>query len=721
MNKKTYLTKANKPVNSESVFFLKAAFIIILACLLCEVFVFNARHFITNWSDDQIDMLSAECRLFNMVFNIQNGLYVPEGEGRPQIVSFNINKRVDTVYIDAVFSDYENARMQSFRISYNCNEDHSVRTTDTFYVIKGVEESKYVTLQTSGEVSQINLSYGNQNPIAAIRGVTLNKPVPLKISWPRLVLFSITAFFIVVIKRKKLFSLPLISNSKGQKILTFGIMLVFSAFLFMLMLFTKPFSLKRPFKENFANEPRDQYNAEIVDAILDGHAYLNIEPSKEFLALRNPYDYGERGFGNIFYLWDTVYYNGKFYSYFGIVQVLVLALPYKLITGHYIPTRVAVFIFSALAGVFLMLIWRRLVFRYMEKMPLGMYALGQFTVAMCSVLSFLLLRPSFYEVAISAALFFTALGFWLVLGNSAGKRARWIEITIGSLCMALATGCRPTYMFFLLLIPVVLFEELKELWNDKKRFLGLCACVAVPCIFVACSLMWYNYIRYGSVFEFGANYQLAGVNVKDTYSINPMAKLTKILIGLYCYLVPSFDIRASFPFVYLKRIETGLVFKSYLWIGATMGLIALPVTWFISGIGMVKKIIGKQRKPILNLLIAMISLGFLQIFIIMLLVSVTPRYCVDFFWLFVLVGLFCAYFIYEEMAKCQERMIQIQQHISFNLCEMISMVINTVMIISILLMFLVTLSGDDEGLFLIWNNNPAIYYSIQRLLGFNTW
>ena len=726
MSEINYSTNTDKPVKSEHAFFLKAAFIIILACLLCEVFLFNVRHFVTHWGDDQIDMGSPECRLSNIGYDREYGLFAPTGEGLPEIAFLNINKRVVTVYIDTVFFDDEYPRMQSFEINYG-SEEHSNRTTTLFYVINGVEESKYVTLHTYGKVSHIRLMYGgNQDPKAAIKGVTLNKPVPLKIFWPRVFLFSIAAFCIVVIKRKKLFSLPLRGGSRWQNALTASIMLAFTAYLFMLMLLSAPFSFKRPFKENFTIDPEGRYNAEIVDAILDGHAYLNIEPMEELKALKNPYDWGERIAANAHATWDYVYYNGKTYLYFGIVPVLVLSLPYKLLTGRYIPTRVAVFIFSALAGIFLMLIWRRLVFRYMKKMPLGMYALGQLTVAMCSMLTSLTksgpTEEKVYDVAISSALFFTASGLWLILGNSAGgKNKRCIEIAAGSLCMALAVGCRPTYIFFLLLIPVVLFEELKGLWNNKKRFFGLCACVAAPTTLVACGLMWYNYIRFESVFEFGFNYAIVDTYVKAAYFLNPIGMLEKILIGIYCFLVPSFGYKASFPFLYLKEIKLGSAFKTYITIFPTIGLIELPVTWFISGIGMVKRIIDKQRKPIFHLAITMISLGFLQIALMMLTIgAVTYRYCVDFFWLFVLSGLFCAYFIYKEMTKYQKRITQIRQQLSLNLCEMTSMAINTTMIISILLVFFVSFSGWDENHDWIWGLNPAFFYFIQQLLGFNT-
>jgi len=702
-----------KPVEDESRFYLKAAFFIISICILFEIFIFNGRHFITHWGDGQIDMDNTEWYPVNMLTNDHYGL-VPTGEGTPEIVFPNINKRVVTVYIDPVFSDDENARVQSFHINYG-SEEHSNRTTVAFKVIKGVEESKYVTLYPSGKVSHISLIYGGQYVTAGVRGVTLNKPVPLKIFWPRVLLFSIAPFCIVAIKRKRLFSLPLKSDLAWQNKMTTGIMAAFIAFLFMLMLFTLPFSSKRPLKENFANEPKDQYNAYVVDAILDGRTNLNIEGSEKFLAQDNLYEIWDPVFG------DHVYYNGKLYSYFGIVQVLVLALPYKIITGRYIPTRVAIFIFSSLAGIFLMLIWRRLAFRYMKNMTLGIYALGQFTVAMCSMLSFLLIRPYAYEAAISSALFFTALGFWLILGNSTAKKNRWVEIAVGSLCMALAVGCRPTYLFFFPLIPVVLYKELKELWNDKKRFLGLCTCVGVPYTFVGCGLMWYNYIRFGSVFDFGMAYMLSSFNGNASRP-NPIATLIKFIIGFFSFLRPSFGVSASFPFLYLSSIESRLAYKSYFYNSAALGLLALPVTWFVFGIGIVKKIIGKERKQIFHFITAIILIGILQLLMTTFISGVViNRYTVDFFWVFVLSSLFCAYFIYEGMAKYQEQITQAQGHVSLNLPEITAKIIYITMIISILLVFLLTLSGDGEGYAMFLNNNPAALFTLQRLLGFNTW
>jgi len=540
---------------------------------------------------------------------------------------------------------------------------------------------------------------------------------------PRVLLFSTIAFCIVVIKRKKLFSLPLKSDSRGQNILTAGIMLAFISFLFMLMLLTAPFSLKQPFSKNFAYEPEDQYNAEIVDAILEGHAYLNIEPSQELLALKNPYDEAERTAARVYPPWDHVYYNGKLYSYFGIVQVLVLALPYKLVTGHYIPTRVAVFIFSALASVFLMLIWRRLVFRYMVKMPLGMYVLGQFAVSICSMVTFLVNLPRFYENAVASALFFTTMGIWMVLGSTEHEKINKILLTLGSLCMALAVGCRPTYVFFLFLIPVLLFRHLKEIWNNKKYFLKLCACVVAPSAFVASGLMWWNLIRFGSVFNFGVDYQVSGHYVKGINLLNPLGKTWRAFIVFFCHLVPSFRITASFPFIYLSRVDTTLAFKGFIYVTPVMGLLALPVIWPLLGINILRKNIDEQTRPIFHLCIAMTCFGFIQILLISSGVGgsgVVTRYTADFFWLFVFSGLISFYLLWNNTKEAYLYLSKLPDIKHINLPDIVQRLIYIGIMASVILVFLSTFGGGESGS-MIWNYNPSIYYYFQRLLGFNTW
>ena len=69
--------------------------------------------------------------------------------------------------------------------------------------------------------------------------------------------------------------------------------------------------------------------------------------------------------------WDTAYYNGKYYCYFGILPVLVYYLPYYLLTGEAFPTFAGILINTAciIAGVIFLL--DRLVKKYFQRVSLG--------------------------------------------------------------------------------------------------------------------------------------------------------------------------------------------------------------------------------------------------------------------------------------------------------------------------------------------------------------
>ena len=75
------------------------------------------------------------------------------------------------------------------------------------------------------------------------------------------------------------------------------------------------------------------YSKNFVDALANGSIALLEEPSDEFKNLENPYDAQERASldREKDYIWDTAYYNGKQYVYFGILPMLISFLPYYFI------------------------------------------------------------------------------------------------------------------------------------------------------------------------------------------------------------------------------------------------------------------------------------------------------------------------------------------------------------------------------------------------------
>lgn len=72
----------------------------------------------------------------------------------------------------------------------------------------------------------------------------------------------------------------------------------------------------------------------MAQSVLDGNLYLEFDDIDPGLAeLDNPYDPQIREDTGVSVHWDSAYYNGKYYMYFGIVPVLLVFAPYLAITG----------------------------------------------------------------------------------------------------------------------------------------------------------------------------------------------------------------------------------------------------------------------------------------------------------------------------------------------------------------------------------------------------
>ena len=123
--------------------------------------------------------------------------------------------------------------------------------------------------------------------------------------------------------------------------------------------------------------------------------------------------------------------------------------------------------------------------------------------------------------------------------------------------MALVAGCRPQFLvgsFFCFPIFYSYFKDKKLFTKENiKNIILFC----IPYIIVAIGLMYYNYARFGSIFDFGANYNL---------TTNDMTKrgfvLGRIPLGIYTYLFEPLNFSHEFPFIKPSVIETNYLGKT---------------------------------------------------------------------------------------------------------------------------------------------------------------
>ena len=184
---------------------------------------------------------------------------------------------------------------------------------------------------------------------------------------------------------------------------------------------------------------------------------------------------------------------------------------------------------------------------------------------------FLLTRPSFYEVAISAGYCFVMAGFLLIAHSLEPDFPRAASLLSAGLCFGLAVGCRPNFA-----LPAILMVLLAA-WRIRAHKTRALAFVA-PVVLCGVLLAAYNYARFQNPFEFGGHYLLAnGVENRGSFFA-----LAKIVPALYYLLFAPPWIAFHHPFVsptdsvsFFARLPKGFS------VGPTIGLLwVAPVALF---------------------------------------------------------------------------------------------------------------------------------------------
>ena len=382
--------------------------------------------------------------------------------------------------------------------------------------------------------------------------------------------------FAIFNKRSFLFKENVSLNSTFKKGIELSIMLV------TILVLQLPMGLSNSWN-GVNNNHHDQYEL-LADSFLEGHLYLDYDVDPKLEALSNPYDYQVRKLNDISVHWDSAYFEGHYYVYFGVVPVILLFLPFKLITGMSLPTIIATrfFVIFIVLGIFFLLkMLQRLFFK---KLPASLVSLLSVTVSVLSVW-YILDAPELYCTAISCGLAFQIWSFYFFIHGVFLQKKNWKVIKdaiLGSLCGALVWGSRPTIgLASLAVIPFIIIYVKKFRAGDyevggRVEVCGEAACengdlvspaaskaagrgpvtilrnlciAALPYLLVALALMLYNYLRFHNPFEFGQSYQMTVTDQSAYGNIFKRFNLIDVLNGLVYNFISFKTIKESFPFV----------------------------------------------------------------------------------------------------------------------------------------------------------------------------
>lgn len=402
------------------------------------------------------------------------------------------------------------------------------------------------------------------------------------------------------------------------------------------------------------NSPTQYYSIMVqqFDALQKGQLELDYPTDTPYFEGEdNPYDVSQRrqdeNFGSPY--WDHVYYNGKFYSYFGLAPILVFYYPYYWITKT-LPTDAATsFFFSVLSITFCFMLIRRFISCFHIKAGMIYVFLAFLTLPAASHLFLMQSSTDFYYISFSAVNAFLLLFLYTSLAayeNRATKRGILWYVASG-LALGLSAASRPTTVIpiFLLILPLylhVLWD--KNITNIQKG--KLVGGFSLPVCIIAALMMWYNAARFGSPFDFGVAHQITVSDIHYNHlSISP----SRIAACLHQYWFLPLNLSETFPYISFPY-TTSHLYGNYTWSGySSIAVFAMPLNFAL----LLLPALVRSCKPLYQK--AMLILGFIGGFLILYvdfcLGGVHIRYACDTSLLFAILSLIVLCFLMNRLRK----------------------------------------------------------------------
>jgi hypothetical protein len=279
----------------------------------------------------------------------------------------------------------------------------------------------------------------------------------------------------------------------------------------------------------------------LARAFVRGQLYLPVKPQPELLALRNPW---ADPINEPYRLLDAVLYQRHYYLYHGAVPVLLLFVPWHLLTGHDLPENFAAFLFALAGYAFLSALFIQVLSHLSSGVPVTVVTLCLLALGIGQSVPYMLHRALLYEVAIAGGFCCVSAGFYFLFRWLAASASRALWAGLSGLSFGLAIGCRPhqglaavSAFGLLLLFPDPGTRFLQRF--TRKDVIAFCLPVIACCL----GILAYNYARFGNPLEFGLRFQLG----ESSYQ-NVRLAMVNVVPGLYYLLLCPPDLVAEFPF-----------------------------------------------------------------------------------------------------------------------------------------------------------------------------
>lgn len=666
---------------------LLTVILMLIVSVFVEIFICNFRY-LESLNFKHIENYSVEVSPYLKSLGQNKYLITSEEDEQNYFEISQINDEVKNIYLDIDIVNYDHYKVDTLSLDDGWSSWWYWNSRRC--IANNFESSKYLRFHSGGKTQALrfNIADLKTNDIIQLNDIRLNVVRPLLFSKLRfLIIFGICLIFYVFRSKSKYYSIRL-DNSNKQK---FIIMLA----VIVQALILCGMSLRDPV---YIKETQAHYTeyAVFAHSLADGKVYFDYEVSDSLMNMKNPYDRLARSVEGVSYLWDHCYFQGKYYMYFGIVPEMIFFLPYYLVTGNDLFCFQPMLFINILISLGVFLLLYEIIYRYRLKVPLIVYLLSSFSMSMGMGTIYLCNIPNTYTIAIASGLLFSIWGlfFWISSKSKSGEINKF-RLFLGSLCIALIAGCRPQMICVSFSAFVIFWEEIKGIFTRKTE-LRLLIIALSPFVFVACFLMYYNFIRFGSALDFGANYNL---------TTNDMTKrgfeLDRIGGGIFYLIFQTPNVISIFPFIKETSYETsylGIVINDPIYggiISTNLLLLCSLVPSFF------REYVIDRKLYILSVVFTIIA--FLVCSIDANGAGIVSRYIADFGFLFFLSAFI---FIYSKCSYDieQDRSNKLFLRIIVFLC-----------FLSLLYNLFLAFTLDSYALI---QNNPNLFYKISTLVQF---
>lgn len=393
-----------------------------------------------------------------------------------------------------------------------------------------ISGTKVIRINPSGNLTSLRItSIGGNHPEGTIE-LQANAPIPFSVGKKRILAMTAIIFVGFAIS----LSSPLARkryNSEKSFPLAIGAISALGLLLFCMVSATPTGTP--------GYEHHHQYY-ELAQALASGQTSLLAKPSPELLALDNPYDTAARISSGAVYLWDHAYFNGKYYVYFGVLPAIVYYLPFYLVTsGGELPNWIAVGISYALFSTGLIFLLFNICKKWFPEASQASFLLCFVTLILGSWAFPGAQNPDLYNVPISLGLACSAWGLAFLVKAVTPYKVNLQSACLGATLLSLTILCRPQMLIFGVVAITLAIFTLRDPMARNSNAKAICVAL-IPVAITGLAAGIYNYSRFGSPFDFGANYNL---------TTNDMThrgwNIERLPLAFFAYLIEPFSFSLS--------------------------------------------------------------------------------------------------------------------------------------------------------------------------------